>query len=228
MYFLPARVARMVETYVVFEAPNPWHTGRGRSSEGGNVRWTIGGCCFGSQRRHNPELTLKAHARGKRPRGIWAAIQCPEQRILRVLPPGLQEMFWSGLVQVHDLPRLVYELAPSPKDGLVRSAGASQIDARPRLFTSGNIVLALFWSLCAFTTGLGMTIGITRFLTEPGIAGWLVLGFTLLLPGLKIKAWVKERETAAANIRRIRAILTRPARMGQDARTNQTQCLPTS
>ncbi len=228
MYFLPARMACMVETYAVFEAPNPWHTGRSSSSEVRNVQWTIGGCRFGSQRRHNPKLTLKAQARGKRPHGIWAAIHCQERRIIRVLPPGLQEMFWSGLAPVHELPRLVYDLAPSPKDDLVRSAGASQIDARPRIFASGNIVLALFWSLCAFTTGLGMTIGITKFLTEPGIASWLVLGVTLLIPGLKVKAWFKERAKAAANIRRIRAILTSQAGMVQDRRTNRTQYLPAS
>jgi hypothetical protein len=178
MYFVPLRMPVIVESYESFTAPNPW-------GKGEPVVWTLGGMRWGSKKQQNPQRTQQARDKGVRPRGIWAGIQSSEARIARVLPDGLQDLYWQGRLTSRDIPWLLHELAPDPMQGgsvVIRGKGWEQVDTKAPRITTGDMILALVWLLCGVFSVVAMKTGFMQAIHETGVVGWVCLVVFLGFP----------------------------------------------
>ncbi len=214
VYFVPLRMPVMVESYETFTAPNPW------SPNPQPVQWTLGGMRWGSKKPQDPARTQAARAKSVRPRGIWVGIQSNEARVARILPDGLQELYWQGLLPARDIPRLLHELAPEPLQGgsvVIRGKGWEQVDTKAPRVTTGDAIFTLVWLLAAVFSVTAIWTGFMRAVHETGAVAWVGLAIFVGIPAWLAGNALSERTLAKTRRTRALEILNRSAGPGPAA-----------
>ena len=166
-FYVANRFPVMVEGYEKFKGPNPW-------ASGAETLWYVGGFRWGANQKHTFIPPQPARSGGKQPRGIWAGIYAPEAKILRLLPKGLQELWWTGKLPAQDLPWFLHQLSPQ-----------DTVDTRPGTYINEIVIggiVSFFWAMSAIVVVKTLvTEGTLRNFLQDW-AGWACLAFSIFPP----------------------------------------------